>query len=163
MKCNRWILSNLIGLGVNALAAQLQWLLLLLLRETTVGSRSLVLCHVMFRSANPRLLARSVSKSSYDVARFLEMSIEAGRPERNWKTCTFEAARYITCLEDTLFECWRLSKTRSQISDAISVFFYSHQPGLERWQDEKTRDQRKVGHAGFQILQRYSCNSGMHP
>eukprot|EP00913_Durusdinium_trenchii_P002034 g1880.t1 len=43
-----------------------------------------------------QLLARSVSKSSYDVA-----------------------ARYITCLEDTLFEC------------------------LERWQDEKTRDQRK--------------------
>ncbi|CAK9074906.1 unnamed protein product [Durusdinium trenchii] len=44
-----------------------------------------------------QLLARSVSKSSYDVA-----------------------ARYITCLEDTLFEC------------------------LERWQDEKTRDQRKA-------------------
>lgn len=44
-----------------------------------------------------QLLARSISKSSYDVA-----------------------GRYIRCLEDTLFEC------------------------LERWQDEKTRDQKKA-------------------
>jgi len=44
-----------------------------------------------------QLLARSISKASYDVA-----------------------ASFIRCLEDTIFEC------------------------LERWQDEKTRDQKKA-------------------
>ncbi|CAJ1401404.1 unnamed protein product [Effrenium voratum] len=44
-----------------------------------------------------QLLARSISRTSYDVA-----------------------AHYIRCLEDTVFEC------------------------LERWQDEKTRDQKKA-------------------
>ena len=68
-----------------------------------------------------RLLARSVSKSSYDVVGFLDFGCVFGR--RCIICSGFEAARYITCLEDTLFECWRLSLAK--LSAETSSFNHS--------------------------------------
>ena len=47
-----------------------------------------------------------------------------------------KAAHYIRCLEDTVFECWHLKNVIHGIRSHLGS-------GLERWQDEKTRDQKK--------------------